>query len=207
MFFTIKDHYNKMKLPKTSTLVAIGAVALGLATAGIGVTYAAAGSNAGNNPVSNLVSAISQKFNLNPNDVQQVFDQQHQQMQAQHEQAFKDRLAQTVKDGKLTQEQSDKITAKMDELKAQREADKDSFSALSPQDRKAKIQEQITALKQWQTDNNIPDGFLPVGPGGHGMDRGMGMGGGQGHHQIMGVNGDSDGPQDDGPGQADNDLQ
>lgn len=180
----------KMKIPKTSTMIAIGAVALGLATAGIGVTYAASNSNAGIPPMNNLVNAIAQKFNLNTSDVQQVFDQQREQMQAQHEQAYKDRLAQAVKDGKLTQEQSDKITAKMTELKAQRDADKSTFDSLSPQERKAKMDEQIAALKQWQTDNNIPAGFLPFGgPGkGMGMHRGGMMDDGAGPDSIQSTN-------------------
>lgn len=166
-----------MKMPKSSTLIAAGAIALGLTVTGIGVTYAATGSTGtGNNPMSNLVTAISQKFNLNQSDVQKVFDEQHAQMEVQHEQAFKDRLAQAVTDGKLTQDQSDKIVAKMAELKSQRDADKATFASLTQAERQAKMQARAAELKQWAIDNNIPADFSPFNMGGRGPGMGKGMG-------------------------------
>lgn len=178
MFFIINNQDINMKLPKTSTLVAIGAITLGLAAAGAGVSYAASATiSEQGNPMSSLVTAIAQKFNLNTADVQQVFDEQRAQMQVQRQQMFSDRLAQAVTDGKLTQDQADKITAKMTELQAQREADKSTFDSLTQAERQTKMQEQMTALKQWATDNNIPTEFMLLGhgPSGHGMKHGMGM--------------------------------
>lgn len=170
-----------MNKPKTSTLVAAAAIAIGLSAAGIGISRAASQTGQ-NNPVSNLVSAIATKFNLNQTDVQQVFDQQKQQMHAQLEQKFTDHLAQDVKDGKLTQVQADKISAKMKELQTQRETDKTSLQAKTQTERQAYFKQQADSLKQWATENNIPAGYIPFGGPGMGMmgrghgGRGMGMG-------------------------------
>lgn len=178
MFLIIK--YIIMKKPKISTLVAVTALALGITTAGVGVMHAA-GTNSANNPMSNLVNAIAQKFNLNTADVQQVFDQQKQQMQAQRQQAEKDRLAQAVTDGKLTQDQADKITAKQQELQAQRQADKTALQGKTPAERQAARKSEMDSLKQWAADNNIPLQYVQFGFGGPSGHRGHGLGGfGQG---------------------------
>ncbi len=180
-----------MKKPKTSTMVAAAAIAIGLSAAGAGVIHAAS-STAQTNPVSSLVTAISQKFNLKQSDVQQVFDQQRQQMDTQRQQAEKDRLTQAVKDGKLTQDQADKISAKMIELQAQREANKNAFEGKTLAERQALIKTEMDSLKQWATDNKIPTEFLPLGGPkmGHRGGPGMGM-------DMMGRNQDGDGDAGD----------
>lgn len=127
-------------------LITAAAITLAVAATTIGVTYAATnvtGEDA--NPMHTLVTAIATKFNLSETDVQQVFDEQHEQIMAQHEQAQADRLAQAVTDGELTQAQADLIIAKLAELKTNR-----------------------PDLKQWASDNDIPLEYLPQGgPGMH----------------------------------------
>ncbi|HEX3099736.1 MAG TPA: hypothetical protein VHQ41_02065 [Patescibacteria group bacterium] len=127
------------------------------------------------NPMANLVKAIADKFGLSQTDVQQVFDDQHAAIEAQHQQEEAARLSQAVTDGKLTQDQADKITAKRAELESQREANKTTFQSQTPAERQAAMKAQMDSLKQWATDNNIPAGYLPFG-GGHG-----GPGGFRGH--------------------------
>lgn len=161
----MKNKYTHIILPAVALLVG-----LGIAGA-VGVKAASNGQS--QNPMGNLVNAIAQKFNLNPTDVQQVVDDQRKLMNADHQQRLTDRFTQAVADGKLTQDQSDKIVAKMKELQAKREAEKDSLGAKTEAERQAMFQQQIADLKQWAQDNSIPDGFLPFG-------RPMG-----GHHQGM----------------------
>ena len=82
----------------------IGAVAA-ISTAGFigaGVANAATTTN-GTNPMSGLVDAIANKFNLNKSDVQAVFDQQRTQREADHEAEVKSQVAQLVKVCKLRQ--------------------------------------------------------------------------------------------------------
>lgn len=170
-----------MQKPKISSILVAGAITLGLAGVSAGAIHASTTNS--NNPVSSLVNEIASKFNLNPSDVQQVFDQHHAQMEAQHLQNFKDQLTQAVKDGKLTQDQMDKILAKQQELKAQADSNKTAFEGKTPQEIRALIEAQRTALDQWAKDNNIPTQYLRFGFGGgrgH-MGRGFGM-----HGRMMG---------------------
>ena len=77
---------------------------------------------------------------------------------------MKDRLAQAVKDGKLTQAQADKITAKMAEMKTFMESQKDK----TKEERKTAMEAKRDELKKWAEDNDIPEGYMPMGHGGPG---------------------------------------
>jgi hypothetical protein len=143
------------------------AFVIGAAVTTAGVIHAAT-TNSTANPMGNLVNAIATKFNLNVSDVQAVFDAQRSEMEAQHTQAATDRIKQAVTDGKLTQEQSDKIIAKQAEMKTFMESLKDK----SETDRRQAMKSNMDSLKQWATDNNIPAEYLMF-VGSHG---GPGMG-------------------------------
>ena len=149
-----------------------------------GVIFAAGNPGNVQNRMSGLVAAIAQKFHLNVQDVQQVFDAQRQQsmqqMQAQQGQRMKARLDQAVKDGKLTQSQEDQIIAKQQEVQTFMA----SLQGKNPQDRQSAIKTEMDSLKSWAQSNNIPSQYLmPFGGrmggmhGMHGWGRGM-MGGG-----------------------------
>jgi hypothetical protein len=151
-------------------LVALG-IAAAVGTVGVtGVGVANAVTKNGTDPMSSLVDALASKFNLNKTDVQKVFDEQHATMEATHEQEVKDKLAQLVKDGKLTQAQVDKIIAKQAELKKEREANKDSMKDKTREEMKSAMEAKRTALETWAKDNGIPTEYLRfvIGHGGHG---------------------------------------
>lgn len=159
-----------------------------MAFAIMGAVYANSSTTGFDNPMSKLVTAIAQRFNLNVSDVQQVFDEQkaqmdaqreeqRTQMEAQREQIFTGRINQAVTDGKLTQDQAAKILAKKAELEAQ----KTSLEGKTKEERRTAMttmKEQMDSLKQWATDNNIPQEYLPFL--GFGMGRGHGGPGGPG---------------------------
>jgi len=142
-------------------------------------------------PMANIVNAIAQKFNLNVNDVQAVFDQQRTEMQAQREQnrtqmqeemnqKFTERINKLVSDGKLTQDQANKIFAKKTELEAQRAG----LEGKTKEEIQSIMKASMESLKQWAQDNNIPLGYIQFG--GLGMP---GKGGMQGHGcPMMGEN-------------------
>lgn len=162
-----------MSKNKRKKIFAAAAIAIGLAAGGIGAANAAS-NNSPANPMSNLVNAIAQKFNLNTSDVQAVFDQQKAQMDAQMQQAFTDRINAAVTAGKLTQAQADLIIAKQTELKA----NEATFESMPPAQRQAAMKTQIDSLKVWATANNIPEAYLPLGgrgmgrsPGGRGFEK------------------------------------
>jgi hypothetical protein len=115
-----------------------------------------------------LVDKIASKFNLNKDEVQQVFDENREARQAEHEQAYKDKLAAAVKAGTLTQEQADKAQAKHDELKAEMEKNREAFKDMTHEERHAAMDKKRTELKQWAQDNGIDESYvMPGGPGGH----------------------------------------
>lgn len=152
-----------MKKPQLSTSLAALALTLGIVVTTAGVIQAASPASSTAtviNPMTDLVNALATKFNLKASDVQQVFDEQHAQMEARFQQKLSDRLAQAVKDGKLTQEQADKITAKLAELKTQRENNKETFVNKTQKERQTLMKEEMTSLQQWAKDNNIPMEYL-----------------------------------------------
>lgn len=141
------------------TLISIGAVTAG----DLGIASAAT-SNTGRDA---LVDKLVAKFNLNKADVQKVFDEEHAARETEHEADIKTKLDQAVKDGKLTQDQEDKLIAKLKELQAEREAAHDSGTKPDAESMKAKRDE----FKKWLSDNNIPEeyGLALGGRGHHGM--------------------------------------
>jgi len=141
-----------------------------------GTTYATSFARRGS-LFNTIATAIANKFNLNVSDVQTVIDET---MDVDREEMEKNRparvdsLIQAAKDGKLTQSQADLITAKREEMR-------DSMQNL-----KDKTQEEMTAtmktrtdeLKQWATDNGIPEQYImPFGGLGHNRGEGRGPGG------------------------------
>ena len=150
-------------------------VVAGIATAvgitgltGIGVANAATDTSS-TNPMSSLVDAIATKFNLSKSDVQKVFDEQHTKMEADREARIKDEVAQLVTDGKLTQDQADKINAKRAELEKEREAAKSSDSTKTRAEMKSERDAKRTELETWAKDNGIDSAYLRyVFGGGHG---------------------------------------
>ena len=163
-----------MKINKN--LLAGGAItAIGLASIiGISTTNAAPSSNH-----TSIVEKIAQTFNLNKDDVQSVFDEEHKARMKEHQKEAQERLATAVTEGKITQEQADAITAKREEMKTFMESLKDS----TEEQRKEAMKNKTEELKTWAQDNNIPIEYLrPEGPGMHGM-KGMHKGFGRGHMQ------------------------
>ena len=165
----------------------IPAIVLGSA----GAAVYASSTTGKTNPMSGLISAIAEKFNLEESDVQAVFDDYQTQAQANRQkdmsQKVEDELAQAVTDGKLTQSQADLIIAKRAELEADKPAiDKtdssESKTSKTKEELDAKRAAQQAELKQWATDNNIPEEYIRFvsfggfggGQGGPNRDHGFG---------------------------------
>jgi len=133
---------NKRVLLATAVIATAGAVGAG-ATA-----LADTSPNNSTNGQGGLVQKIADTFHLNKSDVQKVFNDYHQQRQADRRQHLKDNLDQKVKDGTITQDQETKILAKLDELQQQLKND-------NQQDRRADRRQLFQQLQQWAKDNNI----------------------------------------------------
>lgn len=144
--------------------IALGALVLGLMVSSMGVAEASRpGAFGDNNPMQDLVAKISEKFNLNPNEVQQVFDEQRDAMKAKHKEQEVARLTKAVSEGKLTQAQADLIVAKRAELQNLRI----SFEGKSKDEIVVLMQSQKVELEKWIAENNIPKEFMFGVVGGH----------------------------------------
>lgn len=158
-------------------LLASGAIAtLGIAGL-IGVASVSAVSDSSAGGVDTLVTKIAEKFNLNKDDVQKVFDEERAVRIAEREQVMKDRLARAVTNGDLTQDQADMIVAKHQEMREFMEGLADKTA----DERRAAMQQKRGELNQWASDNNIPLRYLRLKGGHHG---GHGYGGRGMHHDT-----------------------
>jgi hypothetical protein len=167
-----------MKVRK-GLLAALTVATIGAGVVGASTVAAAQATTASESPMSSLVSAIATKFNLNPSEVQQVFDEHRTEMKAERQQAMADRVAAAVTKGTITQEQADKITARMQEMKGFMDTLRDK----TPEERRAAMKTQMTDLKEWAAENNVPLSVLPMGSG----ERDGRMGGPRMHNQGSGV--------------------
>lgn len=163
-------------MKKLTKALAIGGVTVGVGLASmtaVGVANAASQtSTTKTDGMSSLVQAIADKFKLKTSDVQAVFDSERTKMDAQREADAVAQQAQLVKDGKLTQAQSDAITAKRAELQKQREADRaaDATSTKTSTERQTEMQARKTALDTWLNEQGIDTqyAYLLMGGRGHG---------------------------------------
>ncbi len=108
-----------------------------------------AASAATSNDGSSIVDKLVSKFNLNRDEVQAVFDEQHDEMEAERAQEMSDRLQEKVDSGDITAEQKTLIENKLAEQKTAREAER-------------------SELEAWATENNIDAKYLMGGRGHHG---------------------------------------
>ena len=150
---------------KKSVIAAAAVATVGVA--GLTATQAVlAATDSTDSPESSLVDKLATKFGLNKSDVQAVFDEEHSEREAKAD----ERLQALVDDGTITAEQKTAIEAKIAEMKAQRESERDSFKDLSADERKAKMEEKKAELESWAEENGIDlsdlKGVLMGGPGG-----------------------------------------
>lgn len=171
-------------MPNTKTLITVGAAA------GVSMLLVAGIASAQTPTGTTLAEKIAQKFNVDKGQVQKMLDSERTEHQAEPQKRYEERLAQAVKDGKLTEEQKSKLLTKHKELQAQmennhkalrsaRETAEDKTDAERKQlmeQKKTKMDTLRTEVEKWEKDNNIPTGYLMgdskrFGSGGHG-DRG-----------------------------------
>lgn len=150
---------------------AISVLGAGIMTAS---TAFAQSTTTAQDPMSSLVQKIADKFNLNKDEVQAVFDEAHKERHTQMQADFEKQLSQYVSDGKITEQQKQLILEKRKEMEADREAKKDAFKNLSDEERKSQMDQKKTELESWAKQNGIdlkylmPHGGRGPGMGGHG---------------------------------------
>lgn len=152
------------------TVVAVSILSGGLVVASN--AYAQTSSQT-QDPMNTLVTKIADKFNVDKAEVQKVFDENHKEMQAKHEEKYVARLDQLVKDGTITAEQKTLLLNKHKELLSQMESNKDKFKDLTPEERKAQMDKHRTEIEAWAKENGVDAKYLMMkmghGKGGPGM--------------------------------------
>jgi len=163
---------------KKTHIVALATVVV-LTTGVITATNVSAQTDSNTNRMSSLVQKLADKFGLNKDDVQAVFDEAHASREAEMETKYEERLTQLVSDGKITEDQKTLILAKHKDLEANRKAEMDSFKSMTADERKTAMDAKRTELENWAKENNIDVHYLMgmfhgKGHGHPGMDRSSG---------------------------------
>lgn len=124
-------------------------------------------------PQTSLVQKIAEKFNLNKDDVQKVFDEDRTNRASERNQKFESRLDQAVKDGKITEEQKKLILDKMSSMKATRTAEIEKLKSMTPEQRREAMKTHKNDLKTWAEENGIDLKSImgELGPGMHRFER------------------------------------
>jgi hypothetical protein len=159
--------------------------ALALATVLGGGFWAVSNASAWGNGQGTMVQRIAEKFNLNKDEVQKVFDENREERQQGMRSNFEERLSEAVSKGELTEAQRNLILAKKEEMEKEREANREAHKNLSVEERKKKMEERRAEIEKWAEDNGIDVKYLMGGMGkGGGCDggcQGQGMGFGKGN--------------------------
>jgi hypothetical protein len=115
-----------------------------------------------------IVQKIAEKFNLNQDEVQKVFDEVRSERQAEMEAEQQEQLTQLISEGKITEEQKTLIENKQKELRENMESEKDNFKNLTHEERRAQMEEKRSELETWANENGIDVQYLmPFGGKGH----------------------------------------
>lgn len=116
------------------------------------------------NQYSSIVTKIAEKFNLNPSDVQAVFDDERDNHKADMYSRLVEKLDTMVGDGKITKDQKDIILKKHEEIENKMLEMRDK----SPEQRKTEMENLRDELKSWAEEQGIEFPFFMMRGGGHG---------------------------------------
>jgi len=120
-----------------------------------------------------MVKKIAARFNVNQDEVQQLFNEEHEARQADRHAKLSERLQKLVDEGAITAAQKTAVEAKLKELAAARDANHGEMRNLSEDEREAKMDERHQALESWAKDqgldlSKLKGVFHHGGPGRHG---------------------------------------
>lgn len=161
-------------MSKKKVLTILGASALGTAlfvgTAYLTLQSVSALIGLGNGEYPDIIKNLAAKFNADPAEVEQVFEDTHDQM-------ISSRLDKAVADGRITAEQKTLILNKMDEVQAK--MDEINNQEMTATERRDALESLHDELRDWADENDIPLMFLMGNRREMGgmMERGMVRGG------------------------------
>ena len=123
----------------------------------------------------NLAQRISERFDLDQNEVESFFAEMHQERHQEREDRFEARLDELVSTGEITEEQKQAILNKHEEFQAQHQEMREALKDLTPVERRETMETHHEEMKAWAEENGI-DLEVVLGSMGrfNGMKRGMG---------------------------------
>ena len=161
-----------MKTRKKMLVIAAAVIAVSGGVIGSSKTFAQ-GLERSDDPMSSLVTRIAERFNLNKDEVKQVFDaeldEHHRRMQEKAATA----LTKLVEDGKITEAQKQLIIDKRSELHVSHMSAMADLKGLSAQEIRAAMEKQKSELEKWAKDNGIEPKYVYGNMGKMGLGGGM----------------------------------
>ena len=160
-----------MKAKRKMVVIATAVIAVSGGIIGSSKAFAQ-GSEVFDDPMSSLVTRISERFSLDKDEVKQVFDaeleEQHRKMLEKSSQD----LTELVKDGKITEAQKQLIIDKRSELHSSHMSKMMNLQGSTREEIRAAMEKEKSELEQWAKDNGIDVSYV------FGGMRKMGFGGG-----------------------------
>jgi DNA repair ATPase RecN len=148
--------FNKIILP---TILMAGALAVG----SIGVHLVSAQESS---TYPQIVIKLSEKFNLDKDEVMNVFEEEHADKEALRLNMFEERLDKAVTNGKITAEQKTAILEKHEEMRAR--IDEIRSQDLSSDEIRTQMDSLHEEVKNWATEQGISiSEIMPLARGGH----------------------------------------
>lgn len=108
---------------------------------------------------STLVQKIAERFNLNRDDVQKVFDEELAARHAEKQAHFEEKLTQAVTKGQINEAQKQAILVKFQEMKHNK-PDKSQFSNMTDEQRRLAMEQKRTELDSWAKEQGLDSGTL-----------------------------------------------
>lgn len=120
-----------------------------------------------------MVKQLAQKLGIEESKIQTAMDSIHADRQAEMQKQMEARLIQAVTDGKITEQQKQLILKKHQEIQAEREANRETIKNLTPEQRRAEMQEHKSEMEAWAKENGIDMSLFFGGMGSKGGMRGF----------------------------------
>lgn len=143
----------KLNASKILIIAVAALVVLGLGT----MIVAAAEDSSSTTSYPPIVQRLADTFNLNPDDVAKVFEEERQARIEERNAQFESWLDTLVQEGKLTEEQKDAIVAKREEIQSRME---EIRNIDDPEERRDAMLDLRIDILTWAQENDIDPYFL-----------------------------------------------
>lgn len=117
---------------------------------------------------------FAERFNLDVNEVTEIFQEQHKSHMTERQQTHKEALNNAVSEGKITETQKEAFLGKIEEMRSNFGV-KD-MQDLTPQERQERRQEHHEEIQAWAEQNGIDISELMPRPKNEGFGGGRGFG-------------------------------